>query len=209
MPIASSSARQTFLALRVSRNFNGPKPTCGSLPRKKFLQTDISGTVARSWKTVAIPAPSASRGEVNDVASPLTRNSPSVGWCTPLRILIRVDLPAPLSPSTQVTVPGSTCSEMSRSAITLPKLLPTFFSWSAGVTSDGGRRQVGLRDLVEGRHFFAPAARLLMKVLTRTAAKRITPRNSQVQSVFQPAYAMPMKAMPMIDAPMLAPSAEP
>ena len=52
------------------------------------------------------------------------------------------------------------------------------------------RGQLGLGDLVEDGlvgHLFAPAARLLMKVLTRTAAKRITPRNSQVQSVFQPA----------------------
>jgi hypothetical protein len=30
------------LGLRVSRNLNGPKPTRGSLPRKKFRHTDIS-----------------------------------------------------------------------------------------------------------------------------------------------------------------------
>ena len=64
---------------RVSRNLSGPNPDRGSLPRKKFRQTDISGTVARSWNTVAIPAPSASRGEENDVGSPLTSSSPSRG----------------------------------------------------------------------------------------------------------------------------------
>jgi hypothetical protein len=140
---------------------NGPKPACGSLPRKKFRHTDISGTVARSWNTVAIPAPSASRGELNEACSPLTKNSPSVGWCTPLRILISVDLPAPLSPSTQVTVPGSTCREMSRSAITLPKLFPTFFSCSAGVTSvgGGGRSGSGISSKVVISSLLPPACR--------------------------------------------------
>ena len=46
--------------------------------------------------------------------------------CTPDRILISVDLPAPLSPSRQWTSPGSTAIDTSCSAITLPKYLSTF-----------------------------------------------------------------------------------
>ena len=43
---------------------SGPAPFVGSEPRKKLRQIDISGTVARSWKTVAMPRSRASRGEV-------------------------------------------------------------------------------------------------------------------------------------------------
>ena len=35
-----------------------------------------------------------------------------------------------------------------------------------------------------------------------TAMNRMTPRNSQFQSVFHPANEMPMNAMPMIDVPI-------
>ena len=112
--------------LVVSRPFfrssirNGPNPVVGSEPRKKFRQTLISGTTARSWYTVAMPRSRASRGEANRTGSPSTRNSPRSCWCTPARILISVDFPAPLSPSTQVTSPALTTVDTSRSAITLP-----------------------------------------------------------------------------------------
>ena len=104
---------------------SGPAPFVGSEPRKKLRQIDISGTVARSWKTVAIPRSLASRGELNVVGSPSTSSSPSLCWCTPLRILMNVDLPAPLSPSTQVTSPGPTDTLMSFRATTLPKYFET------------------------------------------------------------------------------------
>ena len=44
------------LAKRVSIHLIEPKPFCGSAPRKKLRHTDISGAIARSWKTVAMPA---------------------------------------------------------------------------------------------------------------------------------------------------------
>jgi len=103
-----------------SSTWNGPNRLRGSEPRKKFRQTLISGTTARSWYTVAIPRSSASRGEVNLTGSPSTLNSPVSCWCTPARILIKVDFPAPLSPSTQVTSPALTTVDTSRSAMTLP-----------------------------------------------------------------------------------------
>ena len=103
---------------------SGPAPFSGSEPRKKLRQIAISGTVARSWNTVAMPASLASRGEQKRVGSPSTSSSPSSCWCTPERILISVDLPAPLSPSTQVTSPALTTVETSLSAMTFPKYLP-------------------------------------------------------------------------------------
>src|SRR5689334_5135170 len=72
-----------------------------------------------------MPAWRASRGELKVVSTPSTRTVPPSCWCTPDRILISVDLPAPLSPSKQVTSPASTCSETSLRAITLPKNLLT------------------------------------------------------------------------------------
>src|SRR5882672_4416298 len=126
MPIFCISSRMTRFANRASSLLASPKPTVGSEPRKKLRQIDMSGTVARSWNTTEMPAARASRGPPNRTLAPSMRNSPSsCGW-TPDRILIRVDLPAPLSPSTHVTSPARTSIEMSFSAITLPKYLLTW-----------------------------------------------------------------------------------
>ena len=70
--------------------------------------TSISETTARSWYTVAMPWSSACRGEEKLTSLPSTLTVPSVCPCSPDMILIRVDLPAPLSPSTQVTSPAPT-----------------------------------------------------------------------------------------------------
>src|SRR4051812_29459877 len=79
-----------------------------------------------------MPCSSASRGEPNDTAEPSTRNTPSSCLCRPATILISVDLPAPLSPSTQVISPAATSSVMSRSAMMLPYRLPTPSSETSG-----------------------------------------------------------------------------
>ena len=52
-------------------------------------------------------APSPRAGELKCVSSPSTSSSPSSWRCTPERILMNVDLPAPLSPRTHVTSPAS------------------------------------------------------------------------------------------------------
>jgi hypothetical protein len=62
----------------------------------------------------------ASRGELKCTASPSTSSRPASGWWTPERILMKLDLPAPLSPRMQVTSLALTCVEMSFSATTLP-----------------------------------------------------------------------------------------
>ena len=58
--MSSSSCLQVFFMKAMS--IRGPLRF--SLPRKKFRQTGISGTTARSWYTVAMPRSSASRGEL-------------------------------------------------------------------------------------------------------------------------------------------------
>src|ERR1700716_430890 len=133
MPILRISSRITCLAnLTLSRRA-GPTPRVGSEPRKKLRQMDIRGTVARSWKTTEMPAARASRGPLKRTLRPSTRNSPSSCGCTPDRVLINVDLPAPLSPTTHVTPPAGTCIEMSRSPMTLPKYLLTLRTSSKGL----------------------------------------------------------------------------
>ena len=74
---------------------------------------------------MAIPASPASFGEPNTVGRPPTYMVPESFWCTPDRILIRVDLPAPLSPSTHVTRPWVTSMDTPSRATTLPNVLPT------------------------------------------------------------------------------------
>ena len=126
MPIFDISSWVTPLANSTLNRRNGQMPLVGSEPRKKFRQIDISGIIARSWYTVAIPLARASRGESKSTGSPSNRYSPSLGLCTPARVLMRVDLPAPLSPSRQVTSPARTNIDTSWRAITEPKYLETF-----------------------------------------------------------------------------------
>ena len=64
MPMLCICSRVTRLAFSASKRRNGPQPFVGSEPRKKFRQIAISGTMARSWNTVAMPASSASRGSL-------------------------------------------------------------------------------------------------------------------------------------------------
>src|SRR5258706_6948692 len=72
-----------------------------------------------------MPWSSESRGEENDTALPSTLSVPDVCGCSPEMILMRVDLPAPLSPSTQATSPARTVRLMPSSAMIGPKALPT------------------------------------------------------------------------------------
>src|SRR5947199_5503521 len=72
-----------------------------------------------------MPWSSESRGEENFTGWPSTLRVPEVCGCSPEMILMRVDLPAPLSPSTQATSPARTVRLMPSSATMGPKALPT------------------------------------------------------------------------------------
>src|SRR3954447_18212211 len=69
----------------------------------------------RAWST-----------ERSSVSSSLMNRRPSSGFWKPEMILIRVDLPAPLSPRRPSTSPLRRCRLTSRRAVTGPKRLETF-----------------------------------------------------------------------------------
>src|SRR3954453_15682827 len=68
----------------------------------------------RAWST-----------DLSSVSSPLMISRPSSGFWKPELILIRVDLPAPLSPSSPSTSPLPRGRALLRSAVTGPKRLAT------------------------------------------------------------------------------------
>ncbi len=61
---------------------------------------DSAGDNARFWYTVSMPALRASSGDLKCTVLPSSLISPSSGVTAPQMALIRVDLPAPLSPIT-------------------------------------------------------------------------------------------------------------
>src|SRR5688572_28287758 len=62
---------------------------------------------------------------------------PASGWCTPVRILTSVDLPAPFSPISAVMLPRCNCRSTPASARTPPKDLRTLVSLSRGACTGG------------------------------------------------------------------------
>ena len=83
----------------------------------------------------AIPASLASAVEVKSTSSPRNRNDPSSRGCKPATTLIRVDLPAPFSPTTAWMEPGCTLRSPSARATTEPNVLRTPASSRTGVGS--------------------------------------------------------------------------
>src|SRR5260370_25190269 len=83
-----------------------------------------------------MPRDKASAGEERIASAPPMRYVPESGRCTPDRILISVDLPAPLSPRTQSTSAGGRAIDTSVSATTLPKRLATLYVSSSRFDCD-------------------------------------------------------------------------
>ena len=79
----------------------------------------------KCWNTMPMPSAMASVGEPNETSLPLTVSVPSSGFCTPYRIFISVDLPAPFSPISACTVPERMVMSTSWLAITPGKRFPT------------------------------------------------------------------------------------
>src|SRR5438034_3172500 len=78
---------------------------------------------ARSWYTVSIPRPAASRGVLMWTGFPSHEIWPLSGAWIPAIHLISTDLPAPLSPASAVTCPDGTSRSTPTSACTGPKFL--------------------------------------------------------------------------------------
>ena len=102
-PSRSSTGRQR---LRIAPRSTSPKRR-GSRPRKTFSATVRLGDSASSWWMVTMPSARAAAGSGIATASPARRMlPPGSAWCTPARIFISVDLPAPFSPIRAWTSPA-------------------------------------------------------------------------------------------------------
>src|SRR5215211_2794860 len=95
-----------------------PSELRGSRPRNTFWATLRSGIRLISWYMVLIPAACDSRGSEKETSSPLKKICPSSGVYTPVMTLIRVDFPAPFSPTRACTSPGCSSKETSSRAST-------------------------------------------------------------------------------------------
>ena len=90
---------------------------------KMFSATDSSGMISGSWWTMRMPASCASRAEANATGRPSTAMLPWSGACSPSRMRISVDLPAPFSPTSAVTVAAGRSRLTPLSAWTTPNRL--------------------------------------------------------------------------------------
>src|SRR5690625_2296456 len=102
---------------------------------KMFSATVSSPNRCGSWYTVAMPAAIASVVDENEKSFSSSAISPVSGNSAPARILIRVDFPAPFSPTRACTVPGRTSRSACRIARTAPKRFEIPLSLTRGVTS--------------------------------------------------------------------------
>ena len=103
----SSSSNSASAARRVAPQSMIPSRRDGAWPMKTFSATVRSGKRRGSWWTTAIPSDRAWAGPRICVGSPSSRIVPLSGWWTPARILTSVLLPAPFSPTSAWTSPGS------------------------------------------------------------------------------------------------------
>ncbi len=72
---------------------------------KMLSRTLRLGARLSSWWMIEMPRSRASDDEANVTGLPSSSMSPEVGLTTPDRIFISVDLPAPFSPNSVVTLP--------------------------------------------------------------------------------------------------------
>ena len=104
----------------------------GGSPSVRFSATDRAGTSRSSCGMVMTPAAMASRGPLKCRTSPPTAISPRSGRCTPPRMRTSVDFPAPFSPTSACTSPGSTSNATPSSARVAPNCLLMSRALAAG-----------------------------------------------------------------------------
>ena len=119
-----------------------PKRPRGACPIQTFSATERSSNSTVSWWMAVIPAAAASWGEANRTGSPSMRISPPSGRWIPVSTLTIVDLPAPFSPTSAVTVPACSSSETPESARTPGNVLvmPSSASTGGAVMAGGSGR---------------------------------------------------------------------
>src|SRR3954470_1254128 len=146
----SSPAWISRARARTRRPFrNGFPRFCASSSNTRFSATERPGTMPSPmrWCTVWMPNCRAASGDWRAAVSPATRTCPPCPVCTPDRILISVDLPAPFAPSSATTLPGAMSRETEASTVLPPKAMLTSVRPTAGVSVGDIRYPVGGRDL--------------------------------------------------------------
>src|SRR5918994_331904 len=94
-----------------------------SRPSTRFSATVNTSTSMKCWCTMPIPASIASPGLRLTCGTPSMVIMPSSGCSSPYRTFIRVDLPAPFSPSRQWISPGTMSRSMASLATSDPNRL--------------------------------------------------------------------------------------
>ena len=84
----------------------------GSMPIMMLSSTEKHSTSLKCWCTMPMPRALASLGSLMVTTSPFFLMMPSSGWYMPNRTDIRVDLPAPFSPSSAWISPCLSCRVM-------------------------------------------------------------------------------------------------
>src|SRR3954468_3074123 len=125
----------------MARQRTMPSPFTGWAPRKTFSATERCGTTLSSWCTIPMPWRSASRAWRKRTGRPSIRISPSYSACTPAMIFIKVDFPAPFSPTRPWISPRSSRKSTPSSACTPPKRLAMPASSSRGAVTVGSSDQ--------------------------------------------------------------------
>ncbi len=115
------SSRCSLASLRmILVRSNGIGRATGSRFRNMFWYTGSWLISARSWYTTSMPASLACCTELHETSLPSRYMAPEVGGWNPQMILIKVDLPAPLSPSRPRISPRPSRRFTSVSAVTAP-----------------------------------------------------------------------------------------
>ena len=120
-----TAARSSFAArrIRAPRRSSCPSVFIWDRPSAMFSVTVRLGTSMYCWCTMPMPQANASLGERKTTSLLLMKILPSSGVYRPIRMFIRVVLPAPFSPTSASTSPLPTESEMSLHATTPGKRL--------------------------------------------------------------------------------------
>src|SRR5262245_28287782 len=172
-----------------STRASGPRRRTGRSPSAMFSAIDSAGTRRSSCGMVTTPATIASCGLAKCRSRPSTRTTPRSGRCTPPRMRISVDLPAPFSPTMAWISPNATPP----SASVAPNRLPTPSTLAAGwlIASTRNERHLHLlvRELaalddhvvVEGHR--AVAHRHVVVALGRALAAALRVRAGREQKI--------------------------
>src|ERR1700704_2697407 len=135
--LTPSCSNSSSVARRMRRTSIRRPLRSGCAPMKTFSATVRSGKSVGSWKMIAMPAACDCAVVSKTTSLPSSSTRPLSGRCTPARILTRVDLPAPFSPTSPCASPRRSSIQPSSSARTAPKLLLAWSTTSSGWSSTG------------------------------------------------------------------------